>query len=176
MRRTKPAPSTPNKHRLPSFEQVAPAPCANQWNLPSPRQLAWLLVHNPENLTEQETIIVAHLQADPDISTVYPLTQQFASMIRERSANLLDAWLDFCLNAGVVQLYNFAIGLQQDYAAIRAALETPWSNGQKGGHIRTRVGQVWTGVDGFGQGVASRRERQGGLALAPVLTHTAGIE
>ena len=97
------------------------------------KQLAWLLVHNSENLTEQETIIVTHLHKDPDISVVHPLAQQFASMIRERSADLLDTWLDTCLNAGVVQLYNFAIGIQQDYAAIQAALETPWSNGQTEG-------------------------------------------
>jgi transposase len=130
LRRTQPAPSTPNKYRPPSSEPVAPTPSEDQWNLPSPRQLAWLLVHNPENRSAQGTIIVAHLQKDPDISVVHPLAQQFASMIRERSADLLDTWLDACLNAGVVQLSNFAIGIQQDYAAIRAALETPWSNGQ----------------------------------------------
>jgi transposase len=94
-----------------------------------------LLVRNPENLTEQETIIITHLKKDPDISVVYPLAQQFALMIRERSADLLDTWLDTCLNAGVVQLYNFAIGLQQDYSAVRAALETPWSNGQTEGQV-----------------------------------------
>ena len=135
LRRTQPAPSTPNKYRSPSTEPVAHAPSDNQWKLPSPKQLAWLLVHNSENLTEQETIIVAHLHKDPDISVVYPLAQQFASMIRERSADLLDTWLDTCLNAGVVQLYNFAIGIQQDYAAIQAALDTAWSNGQTEGQV-----------------------------------------
>lgn len=135
LRRTQPAPSTPNKYRPPSSERVAPTPSEDQWLLPSPKQLAWLLVRNPDNLTEQETIIIAHLQKDPDISVVYPLAQQFASMVRERSADLLDTWLDTCLNAGVVQLYTFAIGLQQDYPALRAALETPWSNGQTEGQV-----------------------------------------
>ena len=30
---------------------------------------------------------------------------------------------------------NFALGIQQDYAAVRAALETPWSNGQTEGQV-----------------------------------------
>jgi transposase len=135
LRRTQPAPSTPNKYRPASPEPVAPTPSEDQWLLPSPKQLAWLLVRNPDNLTEQETIIIAHLQKDPDISIVYPLARQFASMIRERSADLLDTWLDACLSAGVIQLYNFAIGIQQDCLAIRAALETPWSNGQTEGQV-----------------------------------------
>lgn len=33
------------------------------------------------------------------------------------------------------QLRNFVLGLQQDYQAICAALETAWSNGQTEGHV-----------------------------------------
>jgi transposase len=34
-----------------------------------------------------------------------------------------------------VQVQNFAVSLRQDYAAARAALELPWSNGQTEGQV-----------------------------------------
>ena len=133
LHRTKPAPSTPKKH-LPTLSLHKPA-APDTWKLPSVKQLSWLLVKEPQNLTEQETIILAHLHSDPDIARLYPLAQQFLTMIRNQQANIFDIWLEAAINTGIVQLYNFAFGLQQDYSAIRAALETPWSNGQTEGQV-----------------------------------------
>ena len=47
----------------------------------------------------------------------------------------LDTWLADARTSGVRALETFAAGLEQDGAAIRAALTTPWSNGQAEGQI-----------------------------------------
>jgi transposase len=40
-----------------------------------------------------------------------------------------------CATLDIAQVQSFAIGIRQDYAAIRAALETAWSNGQTEGQV-----------------------------------------
>jgi transposase len=47
----------------------------------------------------------------------------------------LDSWLKACAAARIAQVQHFALGIRQDYAAVRAALELPWSNGQTEGQV-----------------------------------------
>jgi transposase len=47
----------------------------------------------------------------------------------------LGAWLRDARACGVPAMGTFAAGLEQDGAAVRAALTTPWSNGQAEGQI-----------------------------------------
>jgi len=47
----------------------------------------------------------------------------------------LDAWLAEAGKCGVPTMETFAAGLKQDADAIRAALTTPWSNGQTEGQV-----------------------------------------
>ena len=47
----------------------------------------------------------------------------------------LTTWLADARRSGVRALETFAAGLEQDGAAIRAALTTPWSSGQAEGQI-----------------------------------------
>jgi transposase len=47
----------------------------------------------------------------------------------------LDAWLTEARACGVGAVETFAAGLEQDGAAVRAALTLPWSNGQAEGQI-----------------------------------------
>lgn len=47
----------------------------------------------------------------------------------------LDDWLVQARESGLAKLVRFAEGLEQDLAAVRAALELPWSNGQTEGQI-----------------------------------------
>jgi transposase len=131
--RTQPAPSTPKIHLSSSTGPSGLLP--DVWRLPSIKQLAWLLSKPPDKLAEYEVIVLAHLQNDPDIAVIYPLTQQFASMIRDRQVDDLDTWLQAGLDTSIVPLCNFVIGLQQEYASVRAALELPWSNGQTEGQV-----------------------------------------
>ena len=97
--------------------------------------LAWLITKQPDKLAEYELIVLTHLQNDPEIAVLHPLAQQFVSMICDRQAGNLDTWLQACLDTSIIPLCNFVIGLQQEYASIRAALELPWSNGQTEGQV-----------------------------------------
>jgi transposase len=60
------------------------------------------------------------------------LALRFAAIVRERKIGDFGRWLD---DAAESELRSFASGLKQDEAAVRAALELPWSNGQTEGQI-----------------------------------------
>lgn len=65
----------------------------------------------------------------------HQLAQQFQTMVRQHETSMLDPWLDACAASNVSDLVTFAAGLTQDYAAVRAALATQWSNGQTEGQV-----------------------------------------
>lgn len=131
LRRTQVAPSTPNCHRE---AQSAPDPVQTV-HLPSPRAMAWLLVQVREQQTESEILLLHHLLQDTEVSQVYALAQRFVHMVKQRSVEHLDPWLSDSASTSIVALRHFALGIQQDYAAVRAALTTPWSNGQTEGQV-----------------------------------------
>jgi transposase len=102
----------------------------------SARQAAWLLSRRNEELDLKEQAQRDRLRAlDPAVETVYELAQGFCAMLRERRAEKLDDWLDRAKASGVAEMRNFAIGLVRDLAAVRAALQLPWSNGQTEGQV-----------------------------------------
>lgn len=66
---------------------------------------------------------------------MYALAQRFVHMVKQRLVDHLDPWLTDSALTSVLPLRHFALGIQQDYAAVRAALATPWSNGQTEGQV-----------------------------------------
>jgi transposase len=72
---------------------------------------------------------VEQLQQHTELTHVQQLVQQGTAMIRQRQAEDLDAWLQTCHASPSVELQNFVDVLQRDYAAVKAALTLPWSNG-----------------------------------------------
>jgi hypothetical protein len=62
------------------------------------------------------------------------LAHAFGQLVRERWVEALDPWLVEAEANGVRELRRFALGLRQDYAVVRAALEQPWSQGRPEGH------------------------------------------
>jgi transposase len=102
----------------------------------SPRQAKWLLVGLPDRLTDEQIVQRdALLECCPDAAILYPLAQRFMTMFRERQVDELDSWVEDALACGVPALRNFAANLRHDYAAIKAALSLPWSNGQVEGQV-----------------------------------------
>ena len=112
-----------------------PEPVSVNRALPSSKKLSWLFVHDPQRLAPHEMFILNHLLADPDLAAVYSLVQQFVTIVRARSAEQLPAWISGARHCSVSQLSRFAFGLQQDYAAIQAAVTSPWGNGQAEGQV-----------------------------------------
>jgi transposase len=88
-----------------------------------------------EKITES-AMIEKLLEGCPDIAAARSLAVRFVDMVRNRQSVALEAWLAAATaTESPRDLQAFARGLQSDIAAVRAALELPWSNGQTEGHV-----------------------------------------
>ncbi len=74
-------------------------------------------------------------KSDPTIALAQKLGGEFQRMIRARDENQLNSWFETVAQSGIVEFRNFAKGLRQDEAAVRAAMMYEWSNGMVEGHV-----------------------------------------
>jgi transposase len=132
-RRTEPHACTPRKYLATCMEPPDASP--RRGRLPSTRRLAWLLVRDPEALDDAETIVLTHVRQDAEVAVLHELARSYTRMVREKRPEDLGGWLDASGVSGISALTTFAEGLRRDYAAVRAALEEPWSSGQAEGQI-----------------------------------------
>ena len=99
------------------------------------QQLSYLFVRRPEKRTPAEQAYVTQIQQhDPTIAQIATLAEAFAQLVRQRTPHALQSWIETVLMSGLPDLKRFATGLQQD-AAVRAACELPYSNGQTEGQV-----------------------------------------
>jgi hypothetical protein len=56
-------------------------------------------------------------------------------MVRERTGEQLDAWLESVQASHLEALQPFVTGIQKDKEAVLAGLTLPWSNGPLEGHV-----------------------------------------
>ena len=116
--------------------------------LPTPRQLAWLLVQPTAGLGVAEAATVARVERDGEAKMVAELARRFTALVRACGVGGLqegrvpadpaaefDAWLAEARACGTPAMATFAAGLEQDGAAVRAALTQPWSSGQAEGQV-----------------------------------------
>lgn len=97
----------------------------------APTRACWLFVSQPTKLDEKQRRQVQDIRAgQDDLETAYELSQRFVMMLTERRGSDLDGWLMRAKQSGIVELQRFATGIRRDYAAVRAAFSSPWSNGQ----------------------------------------------
>jgi transposase len=102
----------------------------------SSRQASFLFVKRPETLPPiQQYYLEQICRASDEMKHAYELSQQFVSMVRQRQGEHLDAWLKRTREHGPGELVSFASGIRRDYAAVRAGLSRPESNGQVEGQI-----------------------------------------
>jgi transposase len=103
---------------------------------PSLRKLSSLIVKRPENRSDEDEKILSKISAEqPKLMMTIKLARNFAEIVRQQQSDGLDSWLEQASKSGYRVWHNFADGLRQDYKAVRAALELPWSNGPTEGHI-----------------------------------------
>jgi transposase len=113
--------------------------------LPSPRQLAWLIVRPRDEISAAERTTLARLELDQQAACVIALVQRFVALVRKSGVGQTQVrrtqlaayseWLADAASSDVDAVKTFAAGLEQDGAAIRAALTMPWSSGQAEGQI-----------------------------------------
>jgi transposase len=102
----------------------------------SARSATWLLFRKESTLDAREQGLRERLvNVNAEIATADGLVQRFATMVRMRQADRLDDWLDDAAVCDIDELKGLAKSLKQDYAAVRASLTLPWSNGPVEGHI-----------------------------------------
>jgi transposase len=116
--------------------------------VPAARQLAWLMLQAEDQRTAHEQALWQRLQQHEELQQVAALVRQGTTMIRQRQADALDAWLQACRASPSVELQNCAEWLQRDYAAVKAALTLPWSSGPVEGHINRLK---WIKRSGYGR-------------------------
>ncbi len=144
-RRTTPAKSTPHRWRSGRPRATPPGGDGGPAALPSPRRLAWLLVRPAARLPAVDAATVTRVARDGEAAIVAALARRFTELARaccagsrdraEAPLEALEAWLRDARACGVPAVGTFAAGLEQDGAAVRAALTTPWSNGQTEGQV-----------------------------------------
>jgi transposase len=102
----------------------------------SPRTLGWLLLRAEDDCSPPEAVFVSDLERrSPTIATMRRVTRRFFTLLRQRQADNLMAWLDEATASAVPELAAFAEGIRRDLQAVRAAFTSPWSQGQTEGQI-----------------------------------------
>ena len=102
----------------------------------TPRRATWLVLRRAAQRTEAEAQQLAQLHAQSaEVAEAIDLAQDFATLVRQRQPAQLDAWLQRATTSALEAMQRFATGLRDDYAAVRAGVMLPWSNGPVEGHI-----------------------------------------
>jgi transposase len=97
----------------------------------SATRAAWLFVSQAGKLDEKQTQHVGQIRAGhPDLERAYQLSQEFVMMLAERREGDLDSWLTQAEHSRLPEFKKMATGIRQDYAAVKAAFSSEWSNGQ----------------------------------------------
>jgi transposase len=105
-----------------------PPPCVKRRL--SPARASWLYVSQEATLDEKQREQIAHIRAaHADLDLAYELTQAFVSMLAEHRDSDLESWLTQAEQSVLRELKSFAHGIRRDYAAVRAAFSSQWSNG-----------------------------------------------
>src|SRR4051812_32184136 len=144
-RRSAPAPSGPRRDAAAQPEAASPQLPDATPTLPSPKQLAWLLVQSPETLRAPETATLAWIAQDAEVARASALVPRLAELVRScgigrdeapaEPRSVLTSWLDEAASCGIQALETFTAGLRQDEAPFRPGLTLPGGGGQAGGRF-----------------------------------------
>lgn len=114
----------------------------------SARTIARLMTIGRDLLTKAETVTIAAIEAGvPSLVEARDIIAEFHVMIRRKVEEGLTAWIE---RARISLVASFASGVVRDEAAVRAAIISPWSNGQTEGQI-TRLKLVRRQMYGRGK-------------------------
>lgn len=104
---------------------------------PSSRRVAWLLIKPESDRNDEESLLAkAIFEKCSPLETAAGLACEFIRIVQERRVEALEDWVQkSCAPEGQEEMGRFAKGLQEDWAAVQAALQLPWSNGQTEGQV-----------------------------------------
>jgi len=100
---------------------------------PAARTIARMMTVGRDQLSRSETVMVAAIEGGvPPLVEAREIVGAFQAIVRKRSLDVLDPWLERARSSLVA---SFANGVLKDRAAVAAAITSPWSNGQTEGQI-----------------------------------------
>jgi transposase len=101
------------------------------------RQAVFLFLRRPtEELSSEEQETLALLRSlHSEVNQAYELVQQFAHMLRTRTGQQLDAWLEQVRASQIRELQGFVVSIERDKAAVVAGLTLPQNNGLVEGKV-----------------------------------------
>ncbi len=120
-RRTRPAKTMTRRWHIPP----APANPTTSWPppLPSPKQLSWLLLREPEELAPKDAAVVERVMQDAEATKVVDIGRRFCGIVRTCSVSkqpnssavlAFEAWLTEARACGVRVVESFVASLDQD--------------------------------------------------------------
>lgn len=132
----------PLREKMPKEKRCVPvqqakqkAGAAEQIRPFSTRQTAWLFVKKRDQVGGEKARYLDQLLAtSAEFQQLHLLVHQFWAMVCERKREQLKTWLSQAKAAGIVEMKNFAQGLEKDFQAVEAALTYHWSNGPTEGY------------------------------------------
>jgi transposase len=74
-------------------------------------------------------------QSHPEADLAYDLVQRFAQMLRTRTGEQLDTWLENVRASQIREFQSFVLGIERDKAAVVAGLTLPQNNGLVEGKV-----------------------------------------
>ena len=105
----------------------------NLQRIPSAKTIARLMTIGRNLLTKAETVTVAAIESGaPTLVEAREIIAEFHLMVRRKVEAGLTPWIE---RARASLVASFANGVATDEAAVRAAITSPWSNGQTEGQI-----------------------------------------
>ena len=105
----------------------------NGLHAPAARTIVRLMTLERNNLTTAQTMTVATIEERlPDHVEARDIVESFQKMLRRKSKDNLEAWIDRATRSLVA---SFANGVIRDRAAVQNAITSMWSNGQTEGQI-----------------------------------------
>lgn len=103
------------------------------WQPPSGRRVARILMADTDALEQADRSFVTKLLEDvPVLATAVAAAKRLALLLRKRSQEALD---DVLAAASATPLAGFVKELQKDIAAVKAALDVPWTTGPVEGQV-----------------------------------------
>lgn len=123
------------------FRRAAPAqhytPTVAQQRPLTPLQVSRLCLTRPEQRQPWQTAYLDYLrELDETIACTYAQVEAFLNMVRQREGTQFDQWLAEVATTAVPEMRAFATSLRKDYAAVKAGLTLPYSNGQTEAQIQ----------------------------------------
>jgi transposase len=91
---------------------------------------AYLILKRVKNRDSQDTKLLAQIVAQHSaLALAVELADEFLQLLREQRADAFDDWLRKAIKSSLKPFVQFAEGLFEDYAAVKASMMTTVSNG-----------------------------------------------